>query len=164
MAIITTNPSPKPTSGLMTRLSTTRTSPPTRTDRSPACDSDEPTSPPTSACEDDEGMPKYQVNRFQRIAPSRAESTTPCVTAPGSTSPLPIVAATAVPVSAPRKLRTAEIEDSRAQGQDAGAHDGSHGVGRVVEAVDVVERQRGHDHQHEGEQSDTHGDAALRRS
>ena len=31
-----------------------------------------PTSPPISACEDDEGSPKYQVIRFQAIAPISA--------------------------------------------------------------------------------------------
>ena len=52
-------------------------------------------------------MPKYQVIRFQTIAPSRAERTTTCVIACGRISPVPIVAATAVPVSAPRKFRIA---------------------------------------------------------
>ena len=52
-------------------------------------------------------MPKYQVIRFQAIAPSRADRTTTCVTACGWISSLPIVAATAVPVSAPRKFRMA---------------------------------------------------------
>ena len=34
-----------------------------------------PISPPNSACEDDEGNPKYQVTRFQTIAPTRPEAT-----------------------------------------------------------------------------------------
>ena len=34
-----------------------------------------PTRPPMSAWEDDEGMPKYQVRQFQKMAPSRAAST-----------------------------------------------------------------------------------------
>ena len=32
----------------------------------------EPTSPPIRACEDDEGSPKYQVIRFQVMAPEQA--------------------------------------------------------------------------------------------
>ena len=52
-------------------------------------------------------MPKYQVSRFQRIAPKSADRTTTWVTAPGSMSPLPIVAATAVPVRAPAKFSRA---------------------------------------------------------
>ena len=31
-----------------------------------------PTRPPISACEDDDGRPKYQVSRFQAIAPTSA--------------------------------------------------------------------------------------------
>ena len=40
-----------------------------------------PTRPPISACEDDDGRPKYQVVRFQVIAPTRPANTTtsPCV-------------------------------------------------------------------------------------
>ena len=34
-----------------------------------------PTMPPISACDDDDGMPKYQVMRFQVIAPTRAAMT-----------------------------------------------------------------------------------------
>ncbi len=52
-------------------------------------------------------MPKYQVTRFQRIAPKSADRTTTWVTALGSMSPLPIVAATAVPVRAPAKFKRA---------------------------------------------------------
>jgi hypothetical protein len=41
----------------------------------PAEASAAPTSPPIRACEDDDGMPKYQVMRFHVIAPMRAENT-----------------------------------------------------------------------------------------
>jgi hypothetical protein len=34
-----------------------------------------PTRPPMRACDDDEGSPKYQVIRFQVIAPMRAAKT-----------------------------------------------------------------------------------------
>ncbi len=52
-------------------------------------------------------MPKYQVNRFQNIAPMRAAIMTKGVTIPGEMMFLPIVAATAVPLKAPRKFRVA---------------------------------------------------------
>ena len=35
-----------------------------------------PTSPPISACDDDDGSPKYQVIRFHAIAPTSAAKTT----------------------------------------------------------------------------------------
>ena len=61
-----------------------------------------PIRPPTSACDDDDGMPKYQVARFQTMAPTRphiriASESTAC-TSPRVTN-LPIVLATAVPPS-----------------------------------------------------------------
>ncbi|GAB3951952.1 hypothetical protein GCM10027614_54850 [Micromonospora vulcania] len=36
-----------------------------------------PTRPPKRACEEDDGRPKYQVIRFQAIAPSTPAKTTP---------------------------------------------------------------------------------------
>ena len=41
----------------------------------PSAASVEPTMPPISACEDDDGSPKYQVSRFQKIAPIRPAKT-----------------------------------------------------------------------------------------
>src|SRR5829696_4095344 len=75
--------------------------------RTPARARPDPTSPPTRACEDEDGIPKYQVKRFQAIAPRSADRTTDCVTSPGAPSPLPIVEATAVPLRAPRKFSKA---------------------------------------------------------
>src|SRR3954453_12877721 len=70
-----------------------------------------PTSPPISACEDDDGSPKYQVTRFQVMAPTRAENTTtipePLSSCLGSRIPLPTVLATSVDTSAPARLATA---------------------------------------------------------
>src|SRR5919197_588705 len=37
----------------------------------PSAANAEPTTPPISACEEDDGSPKYQVSRFQKIAPIR---------------------------------------------------------------------------------------------
>ena len=70
-----------------------------------------PISPPISACDDEEGMPKYQVVMFQTIAPISAHSTT---TSPGtppgaSMIPLPTVVATAVPRKAPTRFITAAM-------------------------------------------------------
>ena len=81
IASITANAGAKPTSGEttigMTTLSTIVV--PVHRSRRPA--SAAPTRPPISACEEDEGSPKYQVIRFQVIAPSRPASTItrPCV-------------------------------------------------------------------------------------
>src|SRR4051794_15308023 len=68
-----------------------------------------PTSPPMSACDDDDGSPKYQVIRFQAIAPTRAANTTCSPPDPvgGSMMPLPTVAATLVEMSAPTRFITA---------------------------------------------------------
>ena len=53
-----------------------------------------PTMPPISACELLDGMPYHQVTTFQAIAPTSAPKTTCWSTTPGSTMPLPMVAAT----------------------------------------------------------------------
>ena len=45
-------------------------------DQLPALAIAAPTRPPIRACEEDEGMPYYQVMRFQEIAPISAPSTT----------------------------------------------------------------------------------------
>src|SRR3954454_21299946 len=68
-----------------------------------------PTSPPISACDDDEGSPKYQVIMFQAIAPIRAAKTTfkPSEPVGGLMIPPPTVAATLVEISAPTRFITA---------------------------------------------------------
>ncbi len=69
-----------------------------------------PTRPPISACEDDEGRPKYQVMRFQVIAPSRPASTMtrPWFSeTPSMVSTLWTVLATSWPRRAPTKFITA---------------------------------------------------------
>src|SRR4051812_9565955 len=70
-----------------------------------------PTRPPISACDDDEGRPKYQVTRFHVMAPTSAENTTtipePLSSCRGSRMPLPTVLATSVETSAPARLATA---------------------------------------------------------
>src|SRR3978361_1094802 len=68
-----------------------------------------PTSPPISAWEDDDGSPKYQVIRFQAMAPMSAANTTwsPPLPLGGSMIPPPAVAATFVEMTAPTRFITA---------------------------------------------------------
>src|SRR3954464_4629731 len=68
-----------------------------------------PTRPPIRACDDDEGIPKYQVIRFHEIAPISAARTTPRPDRPvgGSMMPLPTVSATPAPKNEPSRLPTA---------------------------------------------------------
>src|SRR5882672_12168665 len=72
----------------------------------PAAANVEPTTPPISACEELEGRPRYQVARFQKMAPtSPAKTTVGVITSPLTTS-LATVAATANEMKAPTKLNT----------------------------------------------------------
>src|SRR5947208_72939 len=66
-----------------------------------------PHNPPINAWLELEGNPSHQVTRFQKIAESNAQRTVVIVTAVGSTSPLLIVFATAVPARAPTRFQTA---------------------------------------------------------
>src|SRR3954470_713371 len=65
-----------------------------------------PHRPPISACEDDAGIPRHQVNRFQTMPPSSAHRITCEVTLTTSVSIRPdaIVLATAVPQNAPMRF------------------------------------------------------------
>src|SRR3954454_7100844 len=67
-----------------------------------------PTRPPINACDDDDGRPKYQVNRFHAIAPVTAAKTTtrPCVVS-GASMMLPTVLAILTDTSEPARLNTA---------------------------------------------------------
>ena len=56
-----------------------------------------PSKPPTSAWDDEDGMPRYQVIIFQVIADNTAAVMTTSVIAVGSMRSLPIVSATATP-------------------------------------------------------------------
>ena len=73
----------------------------------PSATSIAPTMPPISACDELDGRPKYQVIRFQAIAPTRPPNTTSSVISPGSTTSWATVAATSSEMNAPTKLRTA---------------------------------------------------------
>src|SRR6476661_1340176 len=62
----------------------------------PAAANVAPTIPPISACDEDAGRPKYQVARFQAIAPTSPAKTIGSVMYSGLTMPLAIVAATEI--------------------------------------------------------------------
>ena len=81
--------------------------PPPSTASGPAATKAEPTTPPISACDDEEGRPKYHVARFQAIAPTRPANTIDGVTRSACTMPLAIVAATASERKAPTKFSAA---------------------------------------------------------
>src|SRR5580704_5390193 len=65
-----------------------------------------PTTPPMSACDELDGMPRSQVSKFQMIPPARPAATTCSVTRFVSTRPLAIVAATASERNAPTRFST----------------------------------------------------------
>src|SRR5690606_40239795 len=84
-AVMKMKPMMKPTSGdkiIGTTTASTRF--PHRT--VPAAPSVEPTNPPMSACDDDEGRPKYQVIRFQEMAPTTPAKTMPKLAIPVGSS------------------------------------------------------------------------------
>src|ERR671914_723963 len=64
-----------------------------------------PTIPPISAWDELDGSPKYQVIRFQAIAPTRPPNTASSEIEPGSTTSEATVAATSSEMNAPAKLR-----------------------------------------------------------
>ena len=83
------------------------TRPSAKTASRPAEATAEPTTPPISACEELEGSPKYQVIRFQAIAPTSPAKTTVGVTTSALTTSLATVAATEIEMKAPTKLSRA---------------------------------------------------------
>src|SRR3984893_7012255 len=83
---------------------TLETSPCQSTALPPAAASVDPTTPPMSACEELDGMPKSQVIRFQMMPPARQAATTGSVTYAVLTRPFAIVAATASERNAPTRL------------------------------------------------------------
>src|SRR4051794_11546798 len=85
-------------------IRTLPTSPSVRTASKPAAATAEPTTPPISACEELEGSPKYQVTRFQAIAPIRPAKTIVGVITSALTTSLATVAATLIEMKAPTKL------------------------------------------------------------
>src|SRR3954454_9582004 len=66
-----------------------------------------PASAPMRAWLELEGMPNFQVIRFQLMAPSKAQRMVPNETHCGSTRPEATVLATAVPAKAPKRSKVA---------------------------------------------------------
>ena len=100
-----------------------------------------PTMPPISACDELDGMPYHQVTTFQKIAPISAPNTTWWSMTPGSTMPLPTVAATfSWKTKIASTLKKAAKTTAWLRLEHAGGDDGGDRVGRVVEAVHEVER------------------------
>ncbi len=79
---ITIAPSRKPTIGDSTMGSRTFWAMFAHWTVAPAANRVAPTRPPKSACDDDEGRPKYHVSRFQLIAPRTPAKTTPRLAIP----------------------------------------------------------------------------------
>ncbi len=70
----------------------------------PAAANVAPITPPINACDELDGIPKYQVNKFQVIPPHNPANTTVKSIAPLLTNPLAIVAATLNDKNAPTKF------------------------------------------------------------
>src|SRR3954465_6112957 len=68
-----------------------------------------PTTPPISACDEDDGRPNHHVARFQTIAPISPANTISSVTSPALTMPVAIVAATSSDRNAPTKFSVDDI-------------------------------------------------------
>src|SRR2546423_10306054 len=77
------------------------------TPRSPDWTSAAPTRPPISACEELDGKPNHQFNRFQAIAPTRAATRVCMVARLASMIPFATLFATAVVTNAPARFATA---------------------------------------------------------
>ena len=140
----------KPTSGDSTMASSGLAESPLQTTAdSPALATPAPTSPPISACELLDGMPRRQVITFQTMAPIRAPKITWASMTLGSTMPVPMVCGD---VQAEHQEGD-EVEERRPdhgvlRPQHAGRDDGGDRVGGVVQAVEEVEQQR------DGDQAD----------
>ena len=110
-----------------------------------------PSRPPISAWLLELGRPSHQVIRFQVIAPISAAATTTWVVVCSSTMPAPMVLATAVPAKAPMKLNAAAMSSAYCGPEGPRRDRGRDRVRGVVEAVDVVERDRQRDDEQQEE-------------
>src|ERR671914_2911631 len=88
-------------------IATFSISPSPNTALAPSAANAAPTTPPISACELEDGRPKYHVARFQAIAPTSPAKTIGGVISSASTMPDAIVAATSSDRNAPTKFRVA---------------------------------------------------------
>ena len=83
-----------PSTGATTMKMTILITPPITTELQPELATADPTSPPTSVCDELEGSPSHQVARFHAIAAISADAITVRLITSGSTTPFPIVVAT----------------------------------------------------------------------
>src|SRR4051812_50046653 len=102
-----------------------------------------PTTPPISACDEDDGRPQYQVARFQAIAPTSPANTIAGVMRSAFTMPLAIVAATASEMKAPTKLSAAASVTARRGGRGRGEIDVAAAVAGAWEAVGEADGRGG---------------------
>src|SRR5437660_7603963 len=109
----------------------------------PAAASIAPITPPISACDELDGIPKNQVSRFQTIAPIRPAATTVSVTSLVSTRPLAIVAATARDRNAPTRLSTPDRATAIRRRRGPGAVGVGHRVPLAGEPVGEWEGRAG---------------------
>src|SRR5438105_12051678 len=89
------NPIAMPSSGATRMNSPVFRSVGTTSTLGPAAATAAPANPPTSACDEEDGIPPSHVTRFQTIAPTRPAVTTASVIPSGVTTFFPIVFATA---------------------------------------------------------------------
>src|SRR6187551_1236024 len=94
---ISTSASAQPNPGDRKMADTVLITPDQTTAPVPALAMPAPTSPPMSACEDDDGMPSRWVTICQTMAPASAPKITCEVTMSASTMPRPTVSATCSP-------------------------------------------------------------------
>ena len=121
-----------------------------------------PMRPPKSACDELDGMPKYQVMRFQTTAPTRAARTTGSVTRSVLTMPFADGLGDARGDEGAEQVEAGRHEDGDARRQGARRHRGRDRVGGVVEAVGVVEDERQDDDRDEEDHGLGSGQLCLR--
>ena len=109
-----------------------------------------PSRPPIRACELDDGIPKYQVIRFQLIAPISA----PKITRGSTMAAVDDAAADGFGHMQAEEQERDEVEE-RGPGhgilrpQHAGRDDGGDRIRRVVQPVEKIKRQRDEDQRHQ---------------
>jgi hypothetical protein len=107
---ITKYPANMPTMGEISSERIITINPCILTTSKPAASTADPNKPPSIACDDEEGIPKCQVKRFQRMAAINAEMIAISFNTLASRRSAPTVLATATPkMNGPQKLAMAAI-------------------------------------------------------
>src|SRR4051812_34803087 len=96
MTVAVSATTPASTGAISAGTTTLASTPSHSTPLLPTAASVAPSTPPISACEDDDGIPNHHVVRFQAIAPTKPAKITVVVTTPESTMPFATVAATVI--------------------------------------------------------------------